>query len=174
MTLQNLFDQDHWYIAPVFTKVLYCWVGIGVEEADGRFGHGDASIVAHAFLEQHFCDIWHGKKSQCSLTVFSWEAKGRRDLGKQVIQGKTFFCFFIWSYSFSSSFICLIGEWMSWEQPCLIGWTTSSWRSTLYNLKRISVWLLEGQSYVCAWMCKKMTHKNICNLSIWSTWQRCI
>ena len=32
-----------------------------MEEADGRFGHGDASIVAHAFLEQHFCDIGHGK-----------------------------------------------------------------------------------------------------------------
>ena len=28
-----------------------------MEEADGRFGHGDASMVAQAFLEQHFCDI---------------------------------------------------------------------------------------------------------------------
>ena len=40
-----------------------------MEEADGRFGHGDASMVAHAFLEQHFCKIGHGKKSQNSVEL---------------------------------------------------------------------------------------------------------
>ena len=40
-----------------------------MEEADGRFGHGDASMVAHAFLEQHFCEIGHGKKSKNSVEL---------------------------------------------------------------------------------------------------------
>ena len=55
-----------------FTKVLYCWGGIGVEEADGRFGHGDASMVAQAFLEQHFCDI--GQWTWKEKSKISWDA----------------------------------------------------------------------------------------------------
>ena len=43
-----------------------------MEEADGRFGHGDASMVAHAFPEQHFCGIGHGKKVNF-LLLFSRE-----------------------------------------------------------------------------------------------------
>ena len=71
----NIYD---WYIAPVFTKVLYCWGGIGVGGADGRFGHGGASIVAHAFLEQHSCDIGHKKKK----TKFSWAAAASNMTGR--------------------------------------------------------------------------------------------
>ena len=54
-----------------------------MEEADGRFGHGDASMVAHAFLEQHFCDIGHKKKKnqiQLSCSSKQYGRKGRKNV----------------------------------------------------------------------------------------------
>ena len=93
-----------------------------MEEADGRFGHGDASMVAHAFLEQHFCKIGHGEKSQNSVELLQQAMVGiaekmfsycflvrskRKARPKETGNTRTkniFLCFHIRLYSFSSSF----------------------------------------------------------------------